>query len=298
VADEPKTRASDPSHTSLPPELKAFPGAREWAKAEVRDAAEVDAVFAEAEALVAQIQAKADAADAKRGVGNVQEYVAPTGVPEHGASPAEHGDSKVAIAMADVPRSLPAGNPALPTQEIRRPEFHRAGRTGRTVGGNTEKIAVIAPVEVPSAASATPARDRAGTTSGATRAGAALLLVGALAAVAVLALRGSGAGTTSVTSAATGSSHVPVPHATGEPAASAHVDRSVPSSVPTTTAVSPPATALPRPSVQRPTTPTPHEDDPYQDAAVPTASPSVSAAPPQPPPPARSPVEGDRVFGN
>jgi hypothetical protein len=171
-----KPKRDDASSTSIPPELKPFMGQREWPKAERRDEAEVDAALAPVEAMLAEWQREADKRDAERGVGNVSEYVAPVPVPEAGKPAAPSLEAKVALAFVDVPRKLPAGNPNLPTEEFSMrgaradagddngtlaPGATQNAKTGgsaaaattearpaRTLGGNTEKMAVIAPVPV------------------------------------------------------------------------------------------------------------------------------------------------------
>jgi S-DNA-T family DNA segregation ATPase FtsK/SpoIIIE len=169
--DKPKPGA--PSSSSIPPELKPFMGQREWPVAERRDEADVEAAFGPIEAMVAEWQRDADARDAGRGVGNVSAYVGPTAVPA-GTPGATKEEPKVALAFEEVPRKLPAGNPALPTEEIdtrallgvRAPGDDdvtlargaqapaKAGATSaeqappaRTLGGNTEKMPVIAALE-------------------------------------------------------------------------------------------------------------------------------------------------------
>lgn len=158
--DEPKRDAA--SFSSVPPELRPFMGERGWPEAERRDEAEVDAAFAPVEAKLAEWQREADKEDAKRGVGNASEYVAPVPVPGAEKPIAPSPEPKVTIAITDVPRALPAGNPNLPTQEIstralrdarggvaRDATEHARGaaipaKPARTVGGNTEKLPAIA----------------------------------------------------------------------------------------------------------------------------------------------------------
>jgi hypothetical protein len=175
-----KPKRDDASSTSIPPELKPFMGQREWPKAERRDEAEVQAAFAPVEAMLAEWQREADKRDAERGVGNVSEYVAPLPVPEAGKPAAPSPDAKVAIGFVDVLRQLPAGNPNLPTEEISTRGLRgvradadddddatlargaaqnaKSGgvaaastteaRPARTIGGNTEKMPVIAALPV------------------------------------------------------------------------------------------------------------------------------------------------------
>jgi hypothetical protein len=148
-----KPSRDTPSSSSVPPELRPFMGQREWPAAERRDEAEVEAAFAPIEAMVAEMQREADREDAQRGVGNVSAY-ARVEVPSADKPGVVKPEPKVALVLADVPRVLPAGNPNLPTEEVSTRAFQRARATAgeerapakpeRTVGGNTEKLRVVA----------------------------------------------------------------------------------------------------------------------------------------------------------
>ena len=72
-----KPKSDDEPSSSIPPELKPFISGREWPEAELRDEAEVEAVFGPIEAQVAEWQREADKRDAELGVGNVSAYAAP-----------------------------------------------------------------------------------------------------------------------------------------------------------------------------------------------------------------------------
>ncbi len=148
-------KRDDGPSSSIPPELKPFMSQREWPTGELRDEAEVEAAFGPIEAQVAVWLREADKRDAKLGVGNMSAYAAPVLIRE-AAKPVEAAaEPKVALAVADMPRALPAGNPNLPTEEINTRALRDAARermaasapmpaqAERTVGGNTEKMPVI-----------------------------------------------------------------------------------------------------------------------------------------------------------
>jgi hypothetical protein len=158
MSDDKPKRDDEPS-SSIPPELKPFISQREWPEAELRDEAEVEAVFGPIEAQVAEWQREADKRDAQLGVGNVSAYAGPVLIRDAAKPVGGADEPKVALRIGDTPRALPAGNPNLPTEEINtralrdaaraRPEAAAPtpARAERTVGGNTQKMPVIvAPV--------------------------------------------------------------------------------------------------------------------------------------------------------
>src|SRR5262249_9682897 len=132
-----------------------------------RDSVEVKAELADIEAAVAEWTREAEAEQAKLGVGNVSVYVPPITMPGRAPEDTLKGEPKVEVEGGGVDglRALPAGNPALPTEEIDTRALREAGtraqapaaasRTApgaRTVGGNTERLRVVGSEE-PKAAS-------------------------------------------------------------------------------------------------------------------------------------------------
>jgi hypothetical protein len=328
--DNPKR--DTPSFSSVPPELRPFMGQRELPAAERRDEAEVEAAFAPIEAMVAEWGREADKRDAERGVGNVSTYVAAVPLPNAERPDAAKPEPKVALALVDVPRELPAGNPNLPTQEMStrafagaRPEAAKSAAkgasSGRTIGGNTEKMPVVAVVPgagkpaspwakesgtaavasgvLPSSlgpqataaheddapGSVTPARSAAdgrGRMTGLVIAGAIALAAAALGVRAVTKTPDGG----TQAAAATSAPAAPPASATvaTQPTASAAA------TAPPVASTSAPQAPPPAPSGGRhlPGRPAP-SDDPYADAAV-APSPVVTAVPTAPPAPPQAPV--------
>jgi hypothetical protein len=155
--DKPKgdNKGDGASHPSIPPELRSPLGVESCTEAEIRDSAEVNAELAEIERAVAAWTREAEAEQAKLGVGNVSVYVAPVPLPgTKGPGDKLKDEQRVELAVGDVPRALPAGNPALPTQEISTRALREGPATvaqeaeaasqavtgSRTVGGNTERM--------------------------------------------------------------------------------------------------------------------------------------------------------------
>lgn len=307
--DRPKRDSA--SFSSIPPELRPFMGQQgAWPEAERRNEADVEAAFASVEAKLAEWQREADERDAARGVGNASEYVAPVIVPGAEKPIAPSTEAKVAIAIADVPRKLPAGNPNHPTQEISTRAFRAKVEGKRTLGGNTQKMPIVAIAHED---------DAPGSVTPATSHGDGRGRVTGLVIAAALALAAAGLGVRTVTKT------TPPTAPSSALAASVSAAPSLPTAAAVSSALSAPiepsASALPTTSAHAPTVATAHSiapapkqhpsDDPY-DAAPPPAStpappmpappptaiqaPAPSQKPVAPPTPSASPVGGSPVY--
>ncbi len=169
-----RDRRSNPSHVTIPPELKPFMGLEKFP--EVEHDPELAAAFA-----ALREPEPRQKIDPTRGVGNVQAYIPVAGLPATKDTKDEappRDEPKVALAMGDIPRALPSGDRSAPTEEINTRAFRDAAvrkaapdvsakeeapevdaaPKSRTLGGQTERLAVgefrnVAKTEEPKAAS-------------------------------------------------------------------------------------------------------------------------------------------------
>src|SRR3954471_14476205 len=149
--DDGNRSSSGGSFDSVPPELRPYMGKYESPPVQRRgDNPELDAAFDALLALAAGEEKQQ--IDPTRGIGNAKGYVAPVAVPSS-AEKTDAAAEKVEIVVADQPKQLPAGDPALVTEMVNTRAFEKQSKAAKSPSA-TERATT--PMEVSRAAVSAP----------------------------------------------------------------------------------------------------------------------------------------------